>query len=83
MKYDETKEGVLETYGTSREEVAAVFKLFNNDEAEGKTCTARMMELINSNQVSAGVLLYLATMQIMEIRKKLLLNGLDDRGGLI
>jgi hypothetical protein len=66
VQYDESKDDIRSTYGVSNAELKEVFELFSNEEAVGKSYTSRMIELINAGKISGGLLLLLATKQIMK-----------------
>lgn len=66
VQYDESQKDLLNTYGVTKAEVKKVYELFSNEEAEGKTFSERMIELINAGEITGGMLLLLATKQIMK-----------------
>ena len=95
VEYDESQKDLLTTYGVTKKELREVFEYFTSEEAQGKTYTVRMMELINSGKISGGMLLLLATKQIMktvemavvqkqvgEVFRNMLLNSDNPLGSL-
>jgi len=69
VTYDEEKESVPETFGVTHEEVREVFNQFVNSVdhpmSDDDTFTSQMMSLVNSGKISGGMLLTLATHDIM------------------
>lgn len=66
VQYDESQKDLLSTYGVTKSQLKEVFELFSNEEAVGKSYTYRMIELINAGKITGGILLLLATKQIMK-----------------
>ncbi len=66
VQYDESQKDLLGTYGVTKAQLKEIFELFSNDEASGKSFSERMIELINAGKITGGILLLLATKQIMK-----------------
>lgn len=70
--YDEAKESLYETYGTSAKEIDKIIKKYidevtNKSPSERATFTEKTMELVQSGKISGGVLLALATERMVEL----------------
>ena len=70
--YDEAKESLYETYGTSSKEVEKIVKKYidevtDKNPSERATFTEKTMELVQSGKITGGVLLALATERMVEL----------------
>lgn len=71
VEYDEEQKDLLSTFGTSAEEMKDVVNIFLNkvnkpDNAE-ETFTQTLMQLVDSGKISGGMLLAMATLNIMSV----------------